>query len=244
MEIVNRYNSDMCTSIVVNKSKTIVGFNFDNPGWKYKIFVNSSAFYIAVLADVSFWDPIIGCNFRGDFVNLPGMNPGVKDGEYVEGRGHFFIDRENAKVLMGKRTFMELAELVKTNPIINEPGCSLQAQDSDAEGNVLQIFPGLGYRFISKPAFSVLTNFQLMNEEKEHHPWAGVDRYDRANQILKYATADFGVKDMFAILKAVCQPSGGAPTAVSLVFDVTKRTIYWCENREWGRILSRVLTSK
>lgn len=234
----------MCTSIVVNKNKTIVGFNFDNPGWKYKLVTKADSVYVAVLADTSFWDPIIGCNSRGDFVNLPAMNPGVKAGEYVEGRGHYFIDRENAKVLLGKRTFDELVDLVKSNPIINEPNCSLQSQNSDSHGNVLQIFPGLGYRYVPRPSFSVLSNFQLMVEEKEHHPWAGVDRYERANQILKYATNAFDVKDMFALLKAVCQPSGGAPTEVSMVFDVTNRTVYWCENREWGRISKQVLTRR
>jgi hypothetical protein len=44
----------MCTSIVVNQKKTIVGFNFDNPGWKYHIVTKNKAFYISLLSITGF----------------------------------------------------------------------------------------------------------------------------------------------------------------------------------------------
>ena len=201
----------MCTSIVVNKKKTIVGFNFDNPGWKYHIVTKNKAFYISLFVNNHLWQPCFGCNARGDFVTVPAMNPGVKESVYPgEGQEHHFIDRENLRLLLKQITFEELELLVKTNPIFNEKDNSLQAQDSDKNGNVLQIFPGLGYKILAKPAYSVLTNFQLMQEESVHHPWAGVDRYEKANALLKDAKEDFDVPDMFALLKATAQESGGA----------------------------------
>jgi hypothetical protein len=225
----------MCTSIVVNQKKTLAGFNFDNPGWKYHLVTKNKAFYISLLVG-KLWEPCFGCNSRGDVVNLPAMNPGVKEGYYQAGPSLHYIDKINLDLLLERITFAQLVDLVQHNPIYNEEHLSLQAQDSDKDGNVLQIFPGLGFKILAKPAYSVLTNFQLMKEEKEHHPWAGVDRYEKANALLKDAKDDFSVNDLFAILKAVAQEEGGAPTAVSFVFDVEAKTVFYCENRHFDDI--------
>lgn len=232
----------MCTSIVVNKSKTLVGFNFDNPGWKYHIVTKNKAFYVSLLVG-KLWEPCFGCNARGDFVNLPAMNPGVKEGYYRPGSGLFYIDKINLDLLLEKISFQQLVDIVKTNPIYNEKRCSLQSQDSDENGNILQIFPGLGYKIIEKPAYSVLTNFQLMQEEKSHHPWAGVDRYEKANARLKEAKDDFSASDLMALLQEVAQQSGGAPTAVSFVYDVESKTVTYCENRRYDDIRTLVFNA-
>jgi hypothetical protein len=227
----------MCTSIVVNQKKTLVGFNFDNPGLKYHVVTKNKAFYISLLVNGKLWEPCFGCNARGDFVNVPSMNPGVKESLYPgEGKAYHFLDRENLRLLLKQITFDELKALVQANPIYNEKDFSLQAQDSDKEGNVLQIFPGLGYKIFAKPAYSVLANFQLMRHEVTPHPWAGVDRYEKANALLAKANADFDVPDMFNVLKAVAQEDGGAPTAVSIVFDPASLMVYWCLNRKWDEI--------
>jgi len=227
----------MCTSIVVNQKKTIVGFNFDNPGWKYHIVTKNKAFYVSLWVNNRLWQPCFGCNARGDFVNLPAMNPGVVESQYPgENKTYHYLDRENLRLLLKQITFSELTSLVEANPFYNEKDNSLQAQDSDKEGNVVQIFPGLGYKILAKPAYSVLTNFQLMKEESTHHPWAGVDRYEKANALLKEAKPEFDVKDMFDVLKAVAQEDGGAPTAVSIVFDSNANKVFWCQNRKWDDI--------
>ena len=44
---------------------------------------------------------------------------------------------------------------------------------------------------------------------------------------------DFDVEDCFEILKTVSQEV--CPTVVSMVYDVTERTVYWCENRDWDK---------
>ncbi len=60
------------------------------------------------------------------------------------------------------------------------------------------------------------------------HPWMGLDRYHIAQKMLDGASDDFDVNDCFEILKAVSQEV--CPTVVSMVFDVTQMTVYWCEN--------------
>ena len=59
----------------------------------------------------------------------------------------------------------------------------------------------------------------------------GWDRYLKAEEMLRDASNDFDVEDCFTVLKEVSQTV--CPTVVSMVYDVTDRTVYWCENREW-----------
>ncbi|MBQ2276222.1 MAG: hypothetical protein U0L23_02355 [Lachnospiraceae bacterium] len=62
----------------------------------------------------------------------------------------------------------------------------------------------------------------------------GLDRYHIAQKMLDGASDDFDVNDCFEILKAVSQEV--CPTVVSMVFDVTQMTVYWCENRQWNQL--------
>lgn len=73
-----------------------------------------------------------------------------------------------------------------------------------------------------------------MQEQLEQHPWMGLDRYHTAQKMLDEASEDFAVSDCFEILKAVSPEV--CPTVVSMVFDVTEMTVYWCENRQWYQI--------
>ena len=80
----------------------------------------------------------------------------------------------------------------------------------------------------------MLTNFSPFKMDAEQHPWMGWDRYHTAKDMLEKASDDFGVPDCFAILKTVSQEV--CPTVVSMVFDVTENTVYWCENRQWKQV--------
>lgn len=42
----------------------------------------------------------------------------------------------------------------------------------------------------------------------------------------------FSVEDCFAVLKEVSQEV--CPTVVSMVYDVSDKTVFWCENRNWS----------
>ena len=65
----------------------------------------------------------------------------------------------------------------------------------------------------------------------------GLDRYHTAQKMLAEASDGFDVSDCFEILKAVSQEV--CPTVVSMVFDVTEMSVYWCENRQWEQIQRR-----
>ena len=67
----------------------------------------------------------------------------------------------------------------------------------------------------------------------------GWDRYHKAEEMLEKATDDFDISDCFEILKAVSQEA--CPTVVSMVFDVTEMTVYWCENRKWKEVNKAIL---
>ena len=62
----------------------------------------------------------------------------------------------------------------------------------------------------------------------------GRDRYRKAEAMLRDASDDFDVQDCFAVLRAVAQEL--CPTVVSMVYDVTERTAFWCEDRRWDDV--------
>ena len=119
------------------------------------------------------------------------------------------------------------------------PGVTFQAQLSDARGNVLQLIPGQGHRYMKRPVYSVLTNFSPFKGDSEKHPWMGHDRYNKAVAMLDAAGDDFSVQDCFEILKSTAQTL--CPTVASMVFDVEEKTVYWCENRQWDKIEKKTL---
>ena len=67
----------------------------------------------------------------------------------------------------------------------------------------------------------------------------GWDRYHKADEMLREVSEDFDVKDCFAVLRAVSQDV--CPTVVSMVFDVTERTVYWCERQDWDNTKKKEL---
>jgi hypothetical protein len=61
----------MCTSFIVNRKKTIVGFNLDILGMEYRINENEQGVYIEIYDQKQGWLPLFGGNARGDFVGMP-----------------------------------------------------------------------------------------------------------------------------------------------------------------------------
>lgn len=228
----------MCTSIISNRKKTIVGWNLDILDMEYQVIAEDDKVYIAVYDEKEGWLPLFGAGARGDFVAMPTCWP--------------FDDRSNPKstdsqniimldidLLLGRKTLDELKKIAEHQDISSVPGVTFQAQLSDREGNVLQIIPGQGYRYKEKPLYSVLTNFSPFKGDSEKHPWMGLDRYEKATAMLEAAEDTFDVEDCFEILKQSSQTV--CPTVVSMVFDVGENTVYWCENREWEKIQKKVM---
>lgn len=229
----------MCTAIIVNKKKTFVGWNLDLLDMQQRVVVEDDKVYIVILDPKEGWMPLFGANARGDFVAMPTCWPYDRrsDPDGADCRNVILLDID---LLLGKRTFSEIKNIVETEKICSVPGLTFQSQLSDANGNVLQIVPGQGYRYFDKPAYCVLTNFSPFKGASEKHPWMGLDRYESATSLLENAEDDFDEKDCFEVLKAAAQTV--CPTVVSMVFDVTERTVYWCKDRNWTEIEMKKLT--
>lgn len=223
----------MCTSIISNKKKTIVGWNLDLLDMEWKVVVEADKVYIAINDEFEGWLPLFGANARGDFVAMPTCYPFDKRSDPAEDSDQQII-KLNIDLLLGNKSLTEIKEIVKENKISSIPEVTFQSQLSDKEGNVLQIVPGQGYQYLPKPDYSVMTNFSPFKGNSETHPWMGWDRYQTATQMLELANDDFDVPDCFEILKANSQTA--CPTVVSMVFDLSENTIHWCENRNWERI--------
>ena len=228
----------MCTSIVSNRNKTIIGWNLDITDMEHKVTVQDDKVYIAVNDKTEGWMPLFGANAYGDFVAMPTCWP-YDNRSDPGGADCLNIIMLDIDLLLGKKSFDEIRRLVQSKPVYSVPGVTFQAQLSDSHGNVLQIVPGQGCNYLQKPVYSVMTNFSPFKGESEKHPWMGLDRYKEAARRLKDAKDDFDVRDCFEILKSTSQTV--CPTVVSMVFDVGDNTVYWCENREWGSIKEKKL---
>lgn len=222
----------MCTSLVVNKQKTIVGWNLDLLDMEYRVRPAEDGVYIEINDAKEGWLPLFGANARGDFVGMPTCWP-FDERSDTEGEGENILLLD-IDLLLQKKTLQEVRKIASEKKIFSLPGVTFMSALSDAEGNVLHIIPGQGSLYYEKPAYKILTNFSPFKQDSEKHPWMGWDRYNRADEMLRNAPDDFDVKDCFDVLRAVSQEV--CPTVVSMVFDVQERMVYWCENRNWDQV--------
>ena len=222
----------MCTSFVLNKRKTLVGWNLDLLNMEHRVRPAEDGVYIEISDPKEGWLPLFGANARGDFVGMPTCWPfDARSDPAGDGENILLLDID---LLLQKKTLREIRIIADSRPVYSLPGATFMSALSDAEGNVLHIVPGQGFQYFGKPAYRILTNFSPFKGNSESHPWMGWDRYQTADAMLRSAPDDFDVKDCFAVLRAVSQEV--CPTVVSMVFDVRERTVYWCENREWDNI--------
>ena len=220
----------MCTSIVVNRNKTIVGWNLDLLDFSHRVRPTDAGVFIEIDDPKEGWLPIFGANSRGDFAGLPTCWP--YDGRSDSSPGAENVIMLNIDLLLVKKTFGEIKTLTENRPVCSVPGLTFMSALSDRSGNVLHIVPGQGRLYLEKPDRAILTNFSPFKQDKEIHPWMGRDRYLYAEKALSRGGA-FDVDDCFELLRGVSQTV--CPTVVSMVFDVTENTVFWCENREWNK---------
>lgn len=217
----------MCTSIVVNKKKTLAGWNLDLKDMEYRVTARPEGVYIEINDPAEGWMPLFGANSRGDFVGMPTCWPYDAASDPKEGAENVIL--LDMDLLLQRKTFDEICQIVSRRPVASVPGLTFMGALSDAEGNVLHIVPGHGFLKYEKPDHCVLTNFSPFGGTEAAHPLMGRDRFEKAEAMLKNAKSDFGTEDCFDVLEAVSQEV--CPTVVSMVFDVSERTVYWFEDR-------------
>lgn len=222
----------MCTSIISNRNKLIVGWNLDVLNFHYKVIEDKDKVYIAVYDKEVGYLPLFGANKYGDFITMPTCWPYDARSDALDDSDN--IIRINNDLLFHRKSLEEIKDYVSKHDVSSVPGVTFQAQLIDAKGSVLQIVPGQGYRYIPHPKYAVMTNFSPIKGIMAYHPWMGLDRYEIALNRLEKAQDDFDTKDCFEILREVSQTD--CPTVVSMVFDVDERIVYWCENRDFEHI--------
>lgn len=222
----------MCTSIVVNKKKTIVGWNLDITDFEYRIRPTDDGVFIEINDATEGWMPLFGANRRGDFVGMPTCWPHNERSNPAGGDTNVIM--LNIDLLMMKKTLQQVCDFVQDNRVCSVPELTFMSSLSDSNGNVLHIVPGLGFKYYEKPDYKIMTNFPPFVPNPLQHPWMGLDRYQKAESLLGAATDDFDVDDCFQVLNEVSQTV--CPTVISMVFDVTDKAVYWCHNRDYGQI--------
>ena len=229
----------MCTSLVSNRKKTIVGWNLDILDMEHRVRRCPEGVYIEINDAKEGWMPLFGANSRGDFVGMPTCWPFDERSDPKGAEPNVIM--LDIDFLLQKKDLQGILSIVENNPVSSVPGVTFMGSLSDSKGNVLHIIPGQGYQYYERPAYAVLTNFSPLKGNSELHPWMGYDRYETAVQMLKTAPNDFDVTDCFEILKQVSQTA--CPTVVSMVYDVTDRTVYWCEHQKWNEIQTQKFDS-
>ena len=230
----------MCTSIVSNRKKTIVGWNLDLLDMEYRINSKPDGVYIEINDSTEGWLPLFGANSRGDFVGMPTCWP--FDERSNPSEGSINVINLDIDLLLQKKSLNEIRMITSARAVCSVPGLTFMGALSDRDGNVLHIIPGQGSIYYEKPKYKIMTNFSPFKMDKEIHPWMGWDRYHIAEAMLDASGDEFDIDDCFSILKAVAQEI--CPTVVSMVYDVDSGTVYWCRERNWNNIENRHFVSK
>ena len=119
---------------------------------------------------------------------------------------------------------------------------SIHAKPGDVdESNPVIYTSGDWVLVIETNIFQSMTNFSPFKGDSEKHPWMGWDRYNTAVGMLEASGDGFDVAECFELLRATSQTV--CPTVVSMVFDVSARTVHWCEDRNWDKVESRTMVS-
>lgn len=120
----------MCTSIIHNGKKTIVGWNLDILDMKYKVVAEDNSVYIAINDKTEGWLPLFGANARGDFVAMPTCRPYDQRSEAKDASSMNIIMLD-IDLLTGKKNFDEIKQLVENTTVCSVPGVTFQAQFTD-----------------------------------------------------------------------------------------------------------------
>ena len=147
----------MCTSIISNRKKTIVGWNLDILDMEYRVTVSDIGVFIEINDATEGWLPLFGANSRGDFVGMPTCWPfDEQSNPSGDGENVIMLDID---LLLQKKTLQDIKEIAEQKPVYSVPGMTFMSSLSDKDGNVLQIIPGQGTRYFEKPEYQILTNF-------------------------------------------------------------------------------------
>lgn len=226
----------MCTGFVKRGGDLVVGYNLDlaEGAWDYKVYARNDMFYIGIKVGSTIYKTH-GVNKNGNFGNLPYMNGPVGD---VLHRGAKYqrIDLLVNDYISARLDYDDLLSAAKTKEMVNVPGASMHSLFFDAEGRILLVEPGLGFREIHDD-FAVISNFPLLGKLEDPPPvWYGIERYDRGVELLRETGDDFSAADGMALLQQLTQ-TGQWATRVSFVYSKNENAVYYVRNNDFGNVM-------
>ena len=115
----------MCTSIVANGKKTIIGWNLDILDMEYRVVAENDKVYIAVMDAKEGWMPLFGANSSGNFVAMPTCWPfdARSNPADADSRNIILLDID---LLLGNKTFGVIREIAGNEPIFCVPGITFE----------------------------------------------------------------------------------------------------------------------
>ena len=122
----------MCTSIISNRKKTIVGWNLDILDMEYRVSKYETGVFIEINDKTEGWMPLFGANSRGDFVGMPTCWPfDERSNPRDNGENVIMLDID---LLTMKKTLAEIKQIVESNPVYSVPGVTFMSSLSDKNG--------------------------------------------------------------------------------------------------------------
>lgn len=228
----------MCTSFVYRKNIVLVGMNFDNDGREYHVSdIDGKGFLIAVkMGDVFF--PSIGISSNGIFVNDQMVDPNEKGVYKRQNAKRWVTSKLIETILKTNINFSEIISLLEQVEIVNVPKLSTHNLIVGRNGDICVVEPGRK-NIISKKEESdwfILTNFPI-SDYKGATPTnvtgSGSDRYMKGLNLLKKKNNQMSIQSGFSILKELQQNNSAWITELSLIYDVTNRELFYCQQRNF-----------
>ena len=128
----------MCTSIVSNRKKTVIGWNLDLLDMDHRVTPSANGVFIEVYDRKEGWMPLFGANSRGDFVGMPTCWPyDQRSDPSADEQNIIMLDMD---LLLGKKTLEEIRHIAETEKICSVPGVTFMGSLSDRDGKEFRSF--------------------------------------------------------------------------------------------------------
>lgn len=226
----------MCTSFVKKTDDNCyIAMNFDNNGMKYRINTTKKDWLIVYVEMGKMKYPSFGIHKSGIFFNNLLVNACEK-GKYRRGKGVVHSTKFLTEIIDNKICVDTLKQYLENIEIVNVPNFSTHNMICDIQSNVWIIEPGRGniYSSLKSNEFQVMTNFSLVDATKNKET-NYCKRFNNVNKLLS-ELVNMNVQKAFEILRVAKQSEGEWITEISMVFDKTNETVYYCENQNFENI--------
>lgn len=232
----------MCTSFIYRGEDTIIGMNFDNNGMKYTIDTKNPDWFTVLVDGGRGKYPSFGVDNSGRFFNSLVVNSNGKGLYRRPSKKVTHTTKLISDILNGIINPENLEEYLANIEVVNTPGWSCHNMLCDSVGNAWVVEPGRGNikNSADSSPFFVMTNFSLWDHLNEN-ALCDCIRYKTASKELE-KVEELNIEKAFNILDSVSQRNGEWITDFSMVYSKKLRTVYYCINGDFNKILQHKFT--